>query len=154
MVSAVLAQQVLPLEPPVDQPAASVVAYLQAETPEELDRAFFAQVITPFLQQGEGPLVLEEMRRLGFDLEGHLRPQLLARTLVHLGELLKLRAPAWRAFNRLLLENLRTQIRELDASRQFGLSAAELSQVEIEVVRLQELLQTSSLANELAEWMS
>lgn len=154
MVSAVLAQQVLPLEPPVDQPAASVVAYLQAETPEELDRAFFAQVITPFLQQGEGPLVLEEMRRLGFDLEGHLRQKLLDRTLVHLGEFLKLRAPAWRAFNRLLLENLRTQIRELDASRQFGLSAAELSQVEIEVVRLQELLQTSSLANELAEWMS
>ncbi len=154
METAVKKQQILPLEPLIDEPAASVIPYLQAEAPEELNNAFFAQVIAPYLQNDEGRLVLDELRSLGFDLEVHLRQRLLDRTLVHLSEFLKMRTPAWRAFNRLILENLRTQIQGLTEEGESGLSAAQLSQVEVELIKLQEILQTSTLAADLADWIS
>lgn len=42
-------EQILPLNPPADKPAANAKEYLEAETPESLEHAFFEQNITPFL---------------------------------------------------------------------------------------------------------
>ncbi len=100
-------QRLLPLDPQSDQPSASVLTYLEAETPQALNQAFFDQVIVPFLA-GFGTLTRELP-----DFEAHLRRHLLDRTLVHLGEALKHRTPAWRAFNRMLLQNLRSQVQEI-----------------------------------------
>ncbi|HXF60362.1 MAG TPA: hypothetical protein VNK95_02020 [Caldilineaceae bacterium] len=154
MAAAVTEQRILPLEPPTGQPAASVTLYLEAETPEALNRTFFEQVIAPYLQDDEGQSLLGELRGLGLDLEAHLRQHLLDRTLVHLGELLKERTHAWRAFNRLMLENLRAQLREASGSSIAGGANAQLAQVETELAELQRLLQTSNLAGSLADLMS
>lgn len=109
--TALAEQKILPLDPPSDQPAASVYSYLQAEDPQALNDAFFEQVIAPFMN-GFGPLRAELP-----DLEPHLRRYLLDRTLVHLGEALKHRAPAWRAFNRLMLESMRAQLQSVGESQ-------------------------------------
>jgi hypothetical protein len=112
MQRALAEQRLLPLDPPSDQPSASVLTYLEAETPQDLNQAFFDQVIAPFLS-GFGTLTRELP-----DFEAHLRRHLLDRTLVHLGEALKHRTPAWRAFNRMLLQNLRNQVQEIEAGQE------------------------------------
>ncbi|MDQ5852092.1 MAG: tetratricopeptide repeat protein, partial [Chloroflexota bacterium] len=106
---------------------------LEASTPHELAAVFFDQVLAPFL--AEYRTLLVELA----DFEQHLRRHLLDRTLVHLGELLKARAPAWRAFNRLVLEELREEV------QQIGAGQAEV------VARLDELLDPSDTP-QLAEW--
>ena len=111
MLNAVADQRLLPLDPPVDQPAVSVRSYLETDTPQLLSEAFFDQTIVPFLN-GFGPLRSELP-----DFEPYLRRYLLDRTLIHLGEMLKARTPAWRAYNRMMLEGLRDQIRQIDASQ-------------------------------------
>ena len=101
----------LPFDPPADQPAASVMVYLEAETPAGLNAAFYTQAIAPFLTRF-GSLTQEAPA-----LPRHLQRYLLDRTLVHLGEALKQRPKAWRAFNRLMLENLRDQLGSLAAGQ-------------------------------------
>ncbi len=108
---ALAAQRLLPLDPPSDQPAADVRRYLDAETPQDLERAFFDQVVAPSLADFRSLLAERP------DLTDHLRRHLLDRTLVHLGELLKERSRAWRAFNRLLLEGLRDQVQQVETGQ-------------------------------------
>lgn len=109
---AVEEQHLLPLTPPQDGPLVDVQRFLEAETPMMLANDFFDQVIASFLA-GFRSLTVELPR-----FESHLRAHLLDRTLVHLGEMLKQRTPAWRAFNRLLLEGIRTEVRQLGAGQE------------------------------------
>jgi energy-coupling factor transporter ATP-binding protein EcfA2 len=111
MLNGLAEQRLLPLDPPADEPAASVYSFLQAETPQALNEAFFTQVVLPFLS-GFGTFRTELP-----NFEVHLQHHLLDRTLTHLGENLKARAPAWRAYNRLMLEGMRDEIRSIDASQ-------------------------------------
>jgi hypothetical protein len=112
MVKAVKAQQLLPLEPPADKPGAMVSSYLNAETPRTLNEAFFTQVIAPYLNQYKA--LLDELP----DFKQHLHSYLLDRTLAHLGDLLKQRPEVWRTFLRLMLEDLRTGMRQLGIGQQ------------------------------------
>ncbi|MEW6716665.1 MAG: hypothetical protein AB1345_04065 [Chloroflexota bacterium] len=105
-------EKILPLDPPADQPASSVYNYLEAESPAQLSSIFFDQVIAPFLR-GYGSLLAEVP-----DLTTHLRNHTLDRTLVHLGEALKARTLAWRAFNRLMMEGLRDQMKQVEAGQE------------------------------------
>jgi WD40 repeat protein/energy-coupling factor transporter ATP-binding protein EcfA2 len=111
MLNAIAEQRLLPLDPPLDQPTASVYTYLETETPQALNEAFFNAIILPFFH-GFGTLRSELP-----DFETYLRRYLLDRALVHLGEMLKNRGPAWCAYNRLMLEELRSQVRQIDASQ-------------------------------------
>lgn len=112
MEQAIRDQELIPLDPPRDQPAAGVQVYLQAETSADLNRAFHCQVIQPFLMGY--PSLLAELP----ELEAHLEHHLLDRALVHLGEMLKARTPAWRAFNRAVLDELRVQVSALGAGQE------------------------------------
>ena len=105
----------LPLNPPREQTAANVNTYLRADTPGALNNAFFDEVVNPHLNK---------YRSLFLELPGfeqHLRRHLLDRTLIYLGEFLKARTPAWRAFNRLLLEGIQSQVQEISGG-QYDLS--------------------------------
>ena len=99
--------KILPLNPPADQLSASVMAFLQAETPRELEKLFFDQNILPQLAKYRS--LLQEVP----DLEPHLRLHLYSRTMVHFAEHLKHRTPAWRAFNRIVLEELQVGVGEI-----------------------------------------
>jgi WD40 repeat protein len=101
------AQQIIPLEPPVEKIAANVQPYLDAETPVGLEEAFFEQNITPTLLKFKSLLV--ELPAL----EIHLRRNMYARTIVHLAEILKHRTPAWRAYNRIILETVQSEIAQV-----------------------------------------
>ena len=101
---ALTAQQIFPIDPPDGLPSACVYSYLQAETPQSLTDEFFAQNFSPILKRF--PSLINELP----ELEGHLRRYLSERTLVHLGEHLKQRTPAWRAFNRLVLESIQAEL--------------------------------------------
>lgn len=111
MLNAIAEQRFLPLDPPLDQPNASVYTYLDVETPQALNEAFFNSIILPFFH-GFGTLRSELP-----DFEAYLRRYLLDRTLLHLGEMLKTRGPAWCAYNRLMLEELRSQVRRIDTGQ-------------------------------------
>lgn len=104
---AVVKEEILPLDPPAEKLSAQAPTYLQAETPEALNTAFFEQNIRPILVRYQS--LLNEVP----DLELHLRQYLLNRTLLHLGELLKQRTEAWRAYNRMGLETLRDMVNEV-----------------------------------------
>jgi WD40 repeat protein len=104
---AVLQEEILAFEPPTDQLSAQAQTYLQAETPDALNTVFFDQNIRPVLSRYQS--LLNEVT----DLEPHLRLHLLDRTLLHLGELLKHRTDAWRAYNRLSLESLRDVVNQV-----------------------------------------
>ena len=107
MLSALDDQKILPLDPPKKNTNAGVKPYLESQTPSELSAAFFESNITHFLE--DYSILLSELP----DLESHLRHYLFDRTLVHLSEFLKQRTPAWRAFNRLILEILQKDINEI-----------------------------------------
>lgn len=111
MVKAIQDQRLLPVEPLADTPAASVKAYLQVETPEGMNQAFYEQVLTPYLRK-----YLSLLTELP-ELDQHLQRYLLDRALVHMGELLKTRTPAWRAFNRAVLDELREQVNDLSGGQ-------------------------------------
>lgn len=111
MVKAIKDEQLFPIEPLADAPAASVETYLQVETPEGMNQVFYEQVLAPYLQKHQS--FLTELP----ELSQHLRRYLLDRTLVHLGELLKTRTPAWRAFNRAVLDELREQVNDLSGGQ-------------------------------------
>jgi WD40 repeat protein len=109
MLNAVAEQRLLPLEPPLDRPAARVYpVYPESEMPQALTEAFFYQVILLPLHGFD--TLLSALP----DFEADLRRNLIDRTLIHLGGMLKTRAPAWSAYNRLSLEALSGQIRRID----------------------------------------
>ena len=108
---AIADQRIFPLDPPVGKPSASVYSYLQAETPQALILALFNENFLPILKQF--PTLLIEVP----ELETHLRGCLGERTLIHLGEQLKHNTPAWRAFNRLALEQMRAEIEQISSSQ-------------------------------------
>ena len=112
MLNAIAEQRLLPLDPPLDQPAVEGYAfYLEAETPQALTETFFSRVIQPLLRS-VGTLLGELP-----DLEAGLRHDLIDRALFHLGEMLKTHSPAWNAYNRLTLEALRSQVRRIDSPK-------------------------------------
>lgn len=104
---AISSQAIFPLDPPARQSSASVNSYLQAETPEKLELEFFNDNFPNIL--GRFPTLHQEVP----ELEAHLRRHLFERTLVHLGEHLKHRTPAWRAFNRLVFESMQSELSQL-----------------------------------------
>jgi WD40 repeat protein len=141
---AIQQQQVLPVAPPHDLAAASVYTYVEQTTLEalsaddtaarqtlaQLGDAFFAQAIAPWLDQEfpslmvaaadpQDPRQRDELAA-GQALREHLRTHLLERTLVHFNEQIKSpqHTEAWRAFNRLLLEELRASLATVGASQQ------------------------------------
>lgn len=102
---------VLPLDPPAGKKAADVQRYLKARTPGNLADEFFTQNLTQIIKKHKS--LLDELP----ELETHLRRHLFERTVVHLGEALKHRTPAWRAFNRLVLEALQDEVGRLSAGQ-------------------------------------
>lgn len=91
---------------------------------EELNQLFVEAVLIPFFRQYQS--LSEELRVLGdiYDLEQHLQRHLLRRILVHLGEHLKQRPEAWRAFNRLLLDTVLATLQQ--GVQQLGAGQASL----------------------------
>lgn len=111
IVMALEAQTILPLDPPKISVYTNVQPYLLSQTPSELSAAFFDNNISPFLK--EFTVLLREVP----DMEPHLRRFLFDRTLVHLSEFLKQRTPAWRAFNRLVLQIIQKDIDNLTSGQ-------------------------------------
>lgn len=111
MLNAIAEQRLLALEPPLDRPAVRTYTFLEAETPQALTEAFYNAILLPFLRSF-GALFSQLP-----DFEPCLRRYLLDRALIHLGEMLKARGSAWCAFNRLMLRELRSQVRQIDASQ-------------------------------------
>jgi WD40 repeat protein len=112
MLNAVAEQRLLPLEPPLDRPAARVYPiYPEAEMPQSLTEAFFYQVILLPLHGFD--TLLSALP----DFEAGLRRNLIDRALIHLGGMLKTRMQAWSAYNRLALEALSGQIYHIDATQ-------------------------------------
>lgn len=99
----------LPLE--AEQDAANVETYLTAESIEDLNGTFVAHLLAP------DDALFRSVRALP-ELERHLRRHLLDRTLVHLGDTLKENTEAWRAFNRLMLDTLLAELRDMAKAQQ------------------------------------
>lgn len=102
----------LPLDPPVEQQAASVYGYLDSTTAMAMNQAFYNQVIAPYLVNFSS--LLSEVP----GLERHLRLYLLDRTLIHLGEFLKTRTKSFVAYNRYMLEGLRAEAAKLETGQE------------------------------------
>lgn len=117
------AERVLPLVPAADRPEASVYSYLEEATPERLAADFFRTVLEEPILDAEFPSLMAEAP--GF--KPHLRRHLLDRTLIHLGEILKQpeRTRAWRAFNRLMLEDLRARLARIEGGQDRVLASVE-----------------------------
>jgi WD40 repeat protein len=142
MKQAVEEEKLLPLEPPDSLPAASVNLYLDTKKPQSLADVFFNQNIAPFLN------TFGTLRSEIPDFEDHLRHHLLDRTLIHLGEFLKARSPAWRAFNRMILEDMRDQIRDI------GEGQSEIVQRLDAILNQPETTGLASLSDNLADLLS
>ncbi len=125
--------KILALNPPTDKPGANVKNYLAAETPHDLEVAFFEQNITPCLAAYKSLLI----ELPGF--ETHLRKYLFPRTIVHLTENLKHRDAAWRAYNRMMLESMQSEI-------------AQATQGQSEILTRLDALVSGSDSSTLAEW--
>ncbi len=100
----IVQNDILPLQPPQDQPAASALTYLESATSQAVADALYEVTVLPLHRQYAS--LFSELP----DLERHLRRYLLDRTLVHMGELLKKQTEPWRAFNRWILEDLRSSM--------------------------------------------
>ncbi|MFV9506305.1 MAG: AAA family ATPase [Oscillochloridaceae bacterium umkhey_bin13] len=137
-------ERLLPLAPPHDLAEASVYTYVEQTTLAtlssdataeqqslvQLAASFFDGAIAPWLDDQFAPLMVAandpqdrrqaEELAAGQALRFHLRAHLLERTLVQLNEQLKSpqHTEAWRAFNRLLLEQLRTELARVSAGQQ------------------------------------
>jgi WD40 repeat protein len=142
MKKAVEEEKLLPMNPPDFLPAASVNLYLEASEPQSLADVFFNKNIAPFLN------TFGTLRSEIPDFEDHLRHHLLDRTLVHLGEFLKARSPAWRAFNRMILENLRDQVKDI------GEGQSEILQRLEAILSQPETTSFANLSNDLADLLS
>lgn len=142
MTLAVEEEKLLPLDPPDALPSASVNLYLESQDPLSLANVFFNQNIAPFLATF-GTLKSEVP-----DFENHLHRHLLDRTLVHLGELLKARNPAWRAFNRMLLEDMRDQVKDIKQGQ------LEIHQQLDAILNQPEMTGLASLSDNLCELLS
>jgi WD40 repeat protein len=104
---AIDSQTIFPLDPPQGQTSASVNAYLQAGTPKILADQFYTENFSGVLQH------FSALQRELPEFENHLRQHVYDRTLVHLTENLKHRTPAWRAFNRMVLENIQSELSQV-----------------------------------------
>ena len=129
LVQALEDERLLPFESP--QPVANVERYLNSSTPQELADEFFKALLVPYLEQSR--VLFMEVPSFG----PHLRRYLFDRTLVHLGEHLKQRPKAWRAFNRMLLEEVRFTVRQLEADGEFLRARLVVLGVDQEQVRVQ-----------------
>jgi WD40 repeat protein len=96
---------------PIDPNINTVEVYITSDTPLELNATFFKQLIAPSLSAHRS-LLLEVP-----EVEQHLESHLLDRTLVHLEHFLSHRPEAWRAFNRVLLEQTQSQLTSLASSQ-------------------------------------
>lgn len=112
ILNAIAEQRLLPLAPPHERSDLKSSPFSQgAESPLALTNVFFNQAIWPFLRRLNTPIS---------DLpvfEKSLRRDLIDRMLIHLGKMLKAHSPAWSAYNRLVLEGLRNQIRRIDPTQ-------------------------------------
>jgi WD40 repeat protein len=107
LVQAIDSQVIFPLNPPESKSSASVLSYIEAGTPKILSDQFFSENIRPVL--AHFPTLLHEVP----ELEPHLNQFLYDRLILRLGENLKQRTPAWRAFNRLVLDTMQTELSQV-----------------------------------------
>jgi hypothetical protein len=177
---AVKDETLFPLDPPLDDThlPASVYHYLQPKTqqaepvpgqdddlyryvaratPEQLSHEFFEMVLSQMQDDAAfAPLRSEDAEAIRF--REHLRRHLLDRTLIHLGELLKSDdyTPAWRAFNRLLMEGLRDGVQRLETGQvAIKQSQETIKQMQEETLnRLDALLTQPADSTALAAWNS
>jgi DNA-binding beta-propeller fold protein YncE len=138
------AGDLLPLTPAGDN-AARVDAYLIGDQGFELERAFWGQVAQPFLDNHPLPPELRD------EFVAHLRRRLLPRTLVHLGENLKQRPEAWRAFNRLLLESIQDALAAVAAGNVHIRQSLESLQAQLAGLPMVDSQQLAGLITELGE---
>lgn len=143
-------ERLLPIAPPREIEAASVYTYIEQTTLAtlssdataeqqslaQLSAAFFDGAIAPWLDDQFAPLMVaandpqdrQQAAELatGQALRAHLRTHMLERTLVQLNEQLKnpQHTEAWRAFNRLLLEQVRAELARVGAG-QHALAAGQ-----------------------------
>ncbi|WP_129675967.1 ATP-binding protein [Candidatus Chloroploca sp. Khr17] len=89
--------------------------YIENTTPRSLSEDFYDNAVAPFLNDQFASL-MGELRT--FQFEGHLRQNILVRTLVHMEELLRRDAEAWRAFERIVLEQMRDAINSVGSDQQ------------------------------------
>ena len=130
--------KLLPLEAEINAMNA-VNPYLEADDPQALNLLFMEMVFTPLASQNR--LLLEAVPQL----KDHVQQHLLRRTLVHLGENLKERDKAWRAFNRLFLESINQQLDQ---------AAADHHEIKSQLSDIQTLITTPQNANALADIIS
>jgi tetratricopeptide (TPR) repeat protein len=95
-----------------------VYSLLLMNDPSALADHFYEIVGAPYLSDFGKGLGIEarEVERFGF--ASYLRQHLFPQTLFNLGELLKDRTPAWRAFNRWILEDVRDGLLNLSTTQQ------------------------------------
>lgn len=111
ILSAIKSQQIFPITPPSNLLSANALTYIESKNPEELGLSFYSENIQAYVKRFPS-LNLEVP-----ELEGHLRGHLYERTLVHLNEYLKDRTPAWRSFNRIVLESMQDDLAQVVSSQ-------------------------------------
>jgi hypothetical protein len=112
---AVEANHLLPITLPDDASFARAQIYIENTKPHSLSADFYDNAVAPFLNDQFASLRVELHE---FQFEEHLRQNLLARTLIHMEELLRQDAEAWRAFERFVLEQMRDAINVIGSSQQ------------------------------------
>ena len=127
--------ELLPLEAEINAMNA-VNPYLEADDPQAMNLLFMEMVFLPLVNKNR--LLLEAVPQIKERLEQHL----LRRTLVHLGENLKERGKAWRAFNRLFLESITHQLDQVTTDNQ---------EIKSQLSEIQTLITTPQNANALAD---
>ncbi len=110
-----------------DSPVSSASYYLDGAATGSLEVTFNRRFLLPFLNANRIRWSLDAVT----GLQRHLEKHLLRRTLLYLGENLKGRPESWRAFNRMVMEEIRDIAREL--SEKASLSDDKLEELYIAI---------------------
>lgn len=111
LVDAINNNVIMPLDPPKGDDTANVTLYLESKSPTGLANVFFDKNIEPHLCKYQGTLAEAP------ELRAHLKLYLFDRLILHLNECLKQRTPAWRAFNRIILESIQDEVAQISVGQ-------------------------------------
>lgn len=114
----------------------AVNPYLKVNSIEDMNTFFMKAVYDPIAAEKQS-FICEVP-----SIEHHLKKYLFGRTMVHLGENLKERDKAWRAFNRLFLESITDQLDQVGADNQ---------EIKSQLSDIQTLITTPKNADALAD---
>lgn len=103
--------EIIPSEPPSASRVTDARAFLEAENPSDLNRVFYTDLIEPALAPYR--TLFAELP----DLKTHLQNHLFDRMLVHFGRLVKEHSEAWRAFNQIVLTELRQSLQSVQGEQ-------------------------------------